>query len=148
MTSFNRLQTVGFTRNNSKEERWETEILHRLPESEQRVPKRCVSIAVYQHRLEQTTSCQVHFQYRLKIRVLASFTDRSKQADHSLSSARLWRFLYSASAILQRLMDHIIEPGLDPFCFAYLDILVMRETFEEHLKNLLGVFLRLRDASN
>lgn len=56
--------------------------------------------------------------------------------------------LHSAPATFQRLMDKIIGPDLDPYCFAYLDdIVVLGDTFEHHLEMLREVFRRLRNAS-
>lgn len=56
--------------------------------------------------------------------------------------------LHSAPATFQRLMDRIIGPELDPYCFAYLDdIIVLGDTFEEHLENLREVFRRIRAAN-
>jgi hypothetical protein len=53
--------------------------------------------------------------------------------------------LHSAPATFQRLMDQVIGPELDPYCFAYLDdIVVLGETFEQHLEVLQEVFRRLR----
>jgi hypothetical protein len=41
----------------------------------------------------------------------------------------------------QRLMDRVIGPELDPYCFAYLDdIVVLGETFEQHLEVLQEFF--------
>jgi hypothetical protein len=45
-------------------------------------------------------------------------------------------------------MDRVIGPELDPYCFAYLDdIVVLGETFEQHLEVLQEVFRRLRAAN-
>jgi hypothetical protein len=56
--------------------------------------------------------------------------------------------LHSAPATFQHLMDRVIGPELDPYCFAYLDdIVVLGETFEQHLKVLQEVFRRLRAAN-
>jgi transposase InsO family protein len=56
--------------------------------------------------------------------------------------------LHSAPATFQRLMDRVIGPELDPYCFAYLDdIVVLGETFEQHLEVLQEVFRRLRAAN-
>lgn len=56
--------------------------------------------------------------------------------------------LHSAPATFQRLMDQIIGPELDPYCFAYLDdIIVLGETFDEHLSHLEEVFRRLKKAN-
>jgi Reverse transcriptase (RNA-dependent DNA polymerase). len=56
--------------------------------------------------------------------------------------------LHSAPATFQRLLDRIISPELEPHAFAYLDdIIVLGETFEDHLENLKEVFRRLRMAN-
>jgi hypothetical protein len=56
--------------------------------------------------------------------------------------------LHSAPATFQRLMDRVMGPELDPYCFAYLDdIVVLGETFEQHLEVLQEVFRRLRAAN-
>ncbi|XP_018578275.1 uncharacterized protein LOC108916491 [Anoplophora glabripennis] len=56
--------------------------------------------------------------------------------------------LHSAPATFQRLLDRIIGPEMEPYAFAYLDdIIVLGETFEEHLDNLREVFRRLRMAN-
>lgn len=53
--------------------------------------------------------------------------------------------LHSAPATFQRLMDRVIGPDLDPYSFAYLDdIIVLGETFEQHLDHQSEVFRRLR----
>lgn len=56
--------------------------------------------------------------------------------------------LHAAPATFQRLMDRVIGPELDPYCFAYLDdIIVLGKTLEEHLLLLQEVFRRLRQAN-
>jgi hypothetical protein len=56
--------------------------------------------------------------------------------------------LHSAPATFQRLMDRILGPELEPYCFAYLDdIIILGETYEEHENNLLTVFKRLQAAN-
>jgi len=51
--------------------------------------------------------------------------------------------LYSAPATFQRLMDRVIGPELEPYGFACLDdIIVLGETFNEHLHYLKQVFDR------
>lgn len=56
--------------------------------------------------------------------------------------------LHSAPATFQRLLDQIIGPELEPRAFAYLDDLILvSQTFEEHLELLKDVFQRLRTAS-
>lgn len=55
--------------------------------------------------------------------------------------------LHSAGATFQRLLDKVVGPELEPRAFAYLDDLVMiSETFEEHLDLLCEVLGRLRKA--
>lgn len=55
--------------------------------------------------------------------------------------------LHSAPATFQRLLDEVIGPKLEPRAFAYLDdIIVLGNTFDDHLQNLREVFQRLRDA--
>jgi hypothetical protein len=49
--------------------------------------------------------------------------------------------LLSAPATFQRLMDQVIGPELDPYCFAYLDdIVALGESFEQHLEVLQEIF--------
>lgn len=55
--------------------------------------------------------------------------------------------LTNAPATFQRLIDCLIGPELEPYCFAYLDdIIIVTETFEEHLKWLSVVLERLKIA--
>ncbi|XP_045482795.1 uncharacterized protein LOC123686605 [Harmonia axyridis] len=55
--------------------------------------------------------------------------------------------LHASPATFQRFLDTIIGPEMEPKAFAYLDdIVVLGETFEEHLENLQEVFQRLREA--
>lgn len=55
--------------------------------------------------------------------------------------------LTNAPATFQRLVDRLIGPEMDPYCFAYLDdIIIVTETFEEHLKWLAVVLGRLKNA--
>jgi transposase InsO family protein len=55
--------------------------------------------------------------------------------------------LHSAGATFQRLMDRVLGPELEPHCFAYLDdIVVVSQSFEEHLEHVREVFRRLRNA--
>lgn len=55
--------------------------------------------------------------------------------------------LHSAPATFQRLLDTIITPEYDPHAFAYLDdIVVVSQTFDEHLKLLKEIFSKLREA--
>lgn len=56
--------------------------------------------------------------------------------------------LHSAPATFQRLMDRIIGPKLDPYCFDYLDgITILGKSFEHHLEMLGDVFRKLRAAN-
>lgn len=56
--------------------------------------------------------------------------------------------LHSAGSTFQRLMDLVIGPDLEPYCFAYLDdIIVLGDSFEHHLSLLQEVFRRLRHAN-
>ncbi|KAL6433556.1 hypothetical protein ACFW04_006562 [Cataglyphis niger] len=55
--------------------------------------------------------------------------------------------LHSAPATFQRLLDSVIGPALEPNVFVYLDdIIVISQTFEQHLELLTEVFRRLRAA--
>jgi len=55
--------------------------------------------------------------------------------------------LHSAPATFQRLLDTILGPELEPHVFAYLDdIIIASSTFEDHLRHLTEVFLRLRNV--
>jgi len=55
--------------------------------------------------------------------------------------------LHSAPATFQRLLDNILGPELEPHVFIYLDdIIIVSETFDEHLQHLAEIFRRLRDA--
>lgn len=55
--------------------------------------------------------------------------------------------LHSAGATFQRLLDRVIGPDLEPKAFAYLDDLVLvTESFKEHLELLSIVFARLKEA--
>lgn len=55
--------------------------------------------------------------------------------------------LCNASATFERLMKSILRGLLWKTCLAYLDdIIVMKKTFEEHLKILKEVFQSLNDA--
>lgn len=56
--------------------------------------------------------------------------------------------LHNAPATWMRLLDSILGHDLQPNCFAYLDdVIVVTETFEQHLKVLDEVFRRLREAN-
>src|SRR5699024_7102055 len=55
--------------------------------------------------------------------------------------------LHSAPATFQRLLDQVIGPELEPHVFVYLDdIIIVSQTFEDHLRALKEVFRRLREA--
>jgi len=54
--------------------------------------------------------------------------------------------LHSAPATFQRLLDTVLGPDLESHLFVYLDIIVISETFSEHLELLTETFRRLRDA--
>src|SRR3978361_1844963 len=56
--------------------------------------------------------------------------------------------LHAAPATFQRLVDRIIGQDLEPYCFAYLDdIIITGKTFDHHLALLKEVFSRLREAN-
>ena len=55
--------------------------------------------------------------------------------------------LSNSPATFQRLIDEVITPEMAPYCYAYLDdIIIATETFEEHLLWLKKVFHRLSEA--
>ena len=55
--------------------------------------------------------------------------------------------LHSALATFQRLLDAVLGPELEPHVFVYLDdIIIVNNTFAEHLETLREVFRRLRKA--
>lgn len=55
--------------------------------------------------------------------------------------------LHNAPATWQRLIDQVLGPELEPNVFVYLDdIVIVTQTFEDHLKILDEVFSRLRKA--
>jgi len=55
--------------------------------------------------------------------------------------------LTGAPATFQRLLDHLIDPAMEPHVFAYLDdIVVVTKTFDEHLERLSRVLSRIRGA--
>jgi len=55
--------------------------------------------------------------------------------------------LHSAPATFQRLLDEILGPELEPNVLVYLDdIIIVSQTFEDHLRHLAEVFRRLREA--
>lgn len=56
--------------------------------------------------------------------------------------------LHNAPATWQRLIDEVLGPELEPKVFTYLDdVVILTETFEEHLAVLEEVFRRLREAN-
>lgn len=55
--------------------------------------------------------------------------------------------LHSAPATFQRLLDQVLGPELEPNVLVYLDdIIIVSQTFDEHLRHLTEVFRRLRQA--
>lgn len=55
--------------------------------------------------------------------------------------------LHSAGGTFQRLLDRVIGPKMEPKAFSYLDdLVIVSDTFEEHLEMLRTVLKRLRDA--
>ena len=56
--------------------------------------------------------------------------------------------LTNTLATFQRLLDHLIGPEMEPHAFAYLDdIIIVTETFEEHLRWLSRVIKRIMGAN-
>lgn len=56
--------------------------------------------------------------------------------------------LHNAPATFQRLIDNVLGHDLEPHLFCYLDdVVVVTQTFEQHLSVLEEVFRRLRDAN-
>lgn len=56
--------------------------------------------------------------------------------------------LINSAATMQRAMDLILGPELEPFCFVYLDdIIITSPDFVTHIKVLEEVFNRLKDAN-
>ena len=55
--------------------------------------------------------------------------------------------LSQAAATFQRLIDKVIGPQLEPYAFSYLDgIVIVTESYEEHLKSLEHVLRRIKEA--
>ena len=55
--------------------------------------------------------------------------------------------LSQAGATFQRLIDKVIGLELEPYVFSYLDdIIIVTESYEEHLKWLEHVLQRIREA--
>lgn len=56
--------------------------------------------------------------------------------------------LASAPSVFQRFINHVLNPYLDQFCFAYLDdIIIFSETPEEHLEHVNKVLTALESNS-
>lgn len=56
--------------------------------------------------------------------------------------------LNNSPKTMARLMDQVIGPSLEPFCFSYLDdIIIATPDFPTHLEILQKVFSRLKDAN-
>ena len=56
--------------------------------------------------------------------------------------------LSQAGATFQRLIDQVIGPEMEPYAFSYLDdIIIVTETFEEHVKWLGHVLNRIKEAN-
>lgn len=55
--------------------------------------------------------------------------------------------LHNSPATFQRLIDRILGAKVEPFCFAYLDdIIIATPTFEQHIAVLTEILTRLSDA--
>ena len=55
--------------------------------------------------------------------------------------------LSNAPATFQRLVDKLIDPEMEPNVFAYLDdLIIVTETFEQHLEFLEKVLLKVSEA--
>lgn len=55
--------------------------------------------------------------------------------------------LTGAPATFQRLLDRLIGPECEPYAFAYLDdIIIVTQTFDEHLQRLEQILKRITDA--
>ena len=56
--------------------------------------------------------------------------------------------LSQAGATFQSLIDQVIGPEMEPYAFSYLDdIIIVTETFEEHVKWLSHVLKRIKEAN-
>lgn len=56
--------------------------------------------------------------------------------------------LHNAPTTWQRLIDNVISHDLEPHVFVYLDgVVIVSQTFEQHLSTLNEVFRRLREAN-
>lgn len=55
--------------------------------------------------------------------------------------------LTGAPATFQRYLDRLIGPEFEPYCYVYLDdIVIATDTFEDHLTNLQLIMARLREG--
>ena len=55
--------------------------------------------------------------------------------------------LSNAAATFQRMIDRVIGPELEPYAFSYLDdIIIVTETFEEHMIMLERVLARIKES--
>src|SRR5436190_161936 len=89
---------------------------------------------------------QAYFQIPLEknSRELTAFTVPGKGLFHF---TRMPYGLTGAPATFQRLLDRLIGPEMEPHAFAYLDdIVIVTQTFEEHLQWLKRVLTRIREA--
>jgi len=89
---------------------------------------------------------QAYFQIPLEktSRELTAFTVPGKGLFHF---KRMPYGLTGAPATFQRLLDRLIGPEMEPHAFAYLDdIVVVTQTFDEHLEWLKRVLDRIREA--
>jgi len=89
---------------------------------------------------------QAYFQIPLErsSRELTAFTVPGKGLFHF---KRMPYGLTGAPATFQRLLDRLIGPEMEPHAFAYLDdIVVVTQTFDEHLEWLKRVLNRIREA--
>ena len=56
--------------------------------------------------------------------------------------------LTNAPATFQRLLDRLSGPEMEPHAFAYLDdVIIVTETFEEHLEWLSKVLKKIKEAN-
>lgn len=54
----------------------------------------------------------------------------------------------NAPAYFQRMINIVITPELEPYCYTYLDdIIIVTDTFEKHLELLEVILLRLKKAN-
>ena len=79
-----------------------------------------------------------------RAKIITAFTVPGKGLYHF---RRMPYGLNNAPATFQRLIDRVIGPELEPFAYAYLDdIIIVTETFEEHVKWLEHVLTRINEA--